>query len=106
MLKGLALLLGGASEKQWRKGSFQVINLLRQLSDILGNRNCNDREWPEDWTDDEKREFIRTRYWMNSRTVKEGDPEWQELQDDLRDLRCPPDFVFPDVFAAMLEEEK
>jgi len=84
----------------------EIIVLLQQLSDILGNRNCNDREWPADWTDDEKREFIRLHHWLNSRTKDEGDPEWQESQDDLRDLRCPSDFVFPAVFATLLESEK
>ncbi|MFA5801172.1 MAG: hypothetical protein WC911_01715 [Thermoleophilia bacterium] len=84
----------------------EIIALLRQLSDILGSRNCNDREWPEDWTDDEKRAFIRIHHLLNSGTKKEGDSEWEYLQEDLRDLRCPSDFVFPSVFAAVLEKKK
>jgi hypothetical protein len=84
----------------------EIINLLRQLSDILGNRNCNDREWPEEWSEEMRCQFIRAHYWHNSKTKGPGDPEWQELQDDLSTVRCPSDFVFPSVLADMLEGEE
>ena len=55
--------------------------MLEQLSEILSNRGCNDWEFPEDWSDEEKTALIKDYHDYN------GDPEefddqhiW--LQDD------------------------
>lgn len=75
------------------------------LTDIQGNAGCNDCEWPDGWTDDQKRAFILGRYRLNSGTTLKGGPEFDYLTDDLTSLRCPPDFVCVGVLADILRRE-
>ncbi len=44
-------------------------DFLRELADRMSNDRCNDWEYPEDWSGDERREFVRQYHEFN------GDPE-------------------------------
>ena len=46
-----------------------ILGFLNQLSDKLSNAGCNDWEFPSDWTDIEKLEFVKGFHDWN------GDPE-------------------------------
>jgi hypothetical protein len=46
-----------------------VASLLEDHSDYLGNRCCNDYDWPCNWTDEEKTKFTKDYHDWN------GDPE-------------------------------
>ena len=52
--------------------------MLNELSDILGNRVCNDWEFPEDWTDKEKQTFLKGYHDYN------GDPEEYDCTEEPR----------------------
>lgn len=82
-----------------------TIAVLGEAADTFGNRGCNDYDWPDDWTDDQKRSFILARYVRNSATTLDGGPELEELTDDLASLRCPPDFVCASTLAYLLKQE-
>lgn len=43
-----------------------VINLLRGYSEMLSNTGCNDWDFPDDWTEEEKRTFLDEYDWYNS----------------------------------------
>jgi hypothetical protein len=46
-----------------------IVSLLRDHSDYLSNRCCNDYDWPCNWTDEEKTKFTKDYHDWN------GDPE-------------------------------
>jgi len=48
--------------------------MLELLSDILGKRGCNDFEFPESWSEDEVKSFVKDFHEWN------GDPE--EFSED------------------------
>ncbi len=41
--------------RKWLKLAGEFLD---QAADILGNRGCNDWEWPIDWTEQERKEFV------------------------------------------------
>lgn len=43
--------------------------LLEEAADTYSNHTCNDWDWPEGWTDDQKREIVKAMHEDN------GDPE-------------------------------
>ncbi len=51
--------------------------MLDDYSDYLGNRTCNDFEWPCNWNDEEKTKFTKEFHDYN------GDPEEYEEGDIL-----------------------
>lgn len=52
-----------------RKELQLVASFLEMLDDILGNRCCNDWDFPDDWTESEKTDFVKQFHEAN------GDPE-------------------------------
>lgn len=80
--------------------------MLRDYSETLGNRSCNDKDWPVDWTLGQRANFIRAFFLYNSGTSKPGDVEWRELQEFLAQDRCPGDDCWAFVFAVMLEDPR
>ena len=46
-----------------------VKRFLKEHADVIGNRCCNDWDFPEDWTHEEKVQFVREYHEWN------GDPE-------------------------------
>jgi len=56
-------------------------SMLDMLNDILGNRCCNDFNFPESWNDEDKHKFVKAFHEYN------GDPE--EFDKDHLNL---PDF--------------
>ncbi|MBL4800189.1 MAG: hypothetical protein JKY50_22565 [Oleispira sp.] len=46
-----------------------VVLMLDKLSDILGTRSCNDWKFPDDWSFQEREDFVRGFHEWN------GDPE-------------------------------
>jgi len=67
--------------------------MLNEYADRLGNNCCNDWEWPEDWTHEERRLFIKQMHDLN------GDPE------EFLDLDESHDHI-PDFCVAWLLSEK
>jgi len=70
-----------------------IINFLGELSESQSNAGCNDWNFPEDWTEEEKQSFAKEFYEFN------GTPEEYEGDYDLAD------FCVVDVLAEKLKKE-
>ena len=57
-----------------RKERYLIAQFLNDFSDVLAHRNCNDWDFPADWSREEKISFIRAYHRWN------GDPE--EFNED------------------------
>jgi hypothetical protein len=67
--------------------------MLNKLSDILGNNSCNDFDFPEDWSKQERQLFIAEYH------IENGDPE--EFDYNCINLQ---DFCVADLLADKLRE--
>lgn len=54
--------------------------LLENHSDVLSNRSCNDWDFPEDWTLEEKQAMVKEIAELNG-NLKEYDPQMLYLSD-------------------------
>jgi hypothetical protein len=54
--------------------------LLRTASEQFSNHGCNDWNYPKDWTEDEKLQFVREYHEWNG-DPEDFDPEFLFLQD-------------------------
>lgn len=57
-----------------------AVAFLRDLSEVLGNRICNDWKFPSDWTLDERRAFVLEYHTWNG-DPEEFDPNFLVLPD-------------------------
>lgn len=89
-----------------------IAQMLSDYGGRLGNDGCNDMEWPEHWTLDERRDFLYAFYRHNTGVdlarvgkheakTKGVDAEWEDLQDDLEQVEeryGPQNFCYTGVF--------
>lgn len=74
-----------------------LIPFLEDLGNKYGNAGCNDWQWPDDWTQDERDEFIR------SYNNHNGSPEYNE--DDIPARQYQMDFVILYELQARIEDQ-